>query len=637
MCGIAGLWQTSRVLDNTIDQNYIFGALKHRGPDDKGIWKSDDSRVVLLQTRLSIIDLSDHGHQPMVSHSSRYVISYNGEIYNHEEIRVELISQGVYFSGRSDTEVLVEAFDKWGVPSTLAKLNGMFSIALYDKKTGSLTLARDRLGEKPIYFGYIDGKVFFASELKAFQGWSDFNDEIDNLSISQYLYYGFIPAPQSIFSHVKKLLPGHYVTFSTKSLPEQTCFWDIVEIASQSAAKKLSRSEALPKLESLLLDSVHLRMKSDVRTGTFLSGGVDSSLITALIQSQSDMKFDSYTISFDKKELDEGPAARKIADYIGTNHNEIKISEAELLDIVPRLSQIYCEPFADESQIPTVLVSEMAAKEVKVILSGDGGDELFGGYNRHIASSSMEKIRKVIPAKVIKRFSPLFTARVRNFLQRILKQFGYQINFGQLYRLVNAFGVEGDVQVYQNLLKYNDFGAYGSHDYKPPYVEAFSKEFKGLSLSESIMAYDQMFYLPDDILAKVDRASMSSSLETRVPFLDHRLVEFSWDLNVEDKIVGGVGKSILRDLLYKYVPQKFFSNNKLGFDVPLSEWLRGPLKDWGYALIYDNPHISFVDADLAKKLWSDHVEKKENRAKELWKILMLLSWLKTWKSETTIN
>lgn len=633
MCGIAGFWQTSgATLDNSIDQDYIFAALKHRGPDDKGIWKSDDSRAVLLQTRLSIIDLSDHGHQPMVSHSSRYVISYNGEIYNHEEIRVELINQGVYFSGRSDTEVLVEAFDKWGVPNTLAKLNGMFSVALYDRKTGSLTLARDRLGEKPMYFGSIDGKVFFASELKAFQGWRDFNDEIDSLSISQYLHYGFIPAPQSIFSHVKKLLPGHYVTFDAKLLPEQTRFWDIAKIASQSAANKLSRPEALPKLESLLLDSVNLRMKSDVRTGTFLSGGVDSALITALIQSQSNIKFDSYTISFGEKEFDEGPAARKIADYIGTNHNEIKISEAELLNIVPQLSQIYCEPFADESQIPTVLVSEMAAKEVKVILSGDGGDELFGGYNRHIASSSMEKIRKVISAKAIKRFSPLFTARVRHFLQRILKQFGYQINFGQLYRLVNAFGAEGDLQVYQNLLKYDDFGTYGNYDYMPPYVEVFSKEFKGLSLSESIMAYDQMFYLPDNILAKVDRASMSSSLETRVPFLDHRLVEFSWELKVEDKIAGGVGKTILRDLLYKYVPRKLFSNNKLGFDVPLCDWLRGPLKDWSHALIYDNPHIGIVDVDLAKKLWVCHVEKKEDRAKELWKILMLLSWLKAWKS-----
>lgn len=632
MCGIAGGWRhSSSNLEQSIDKGLVLSALKHRGPDDQGVWISDDCRATLMQTRLSIVDLSNNGHQPMVSHSGRYVITYNGEIYNHEFIRDELIEQGVSFSGTSDTEVLIEAFDKWGIEETLGKLNGMFSIALYDKVLKSLTLARDRLGEKPLYYGVKNGNVFFASELKAFKGWRDFSGEISHRAISQYLFYGFIPAPSSIFTEVKKLNPGHLITFDGPSLPASASYWNLSKVINQRSVLNLKRDEDLLDLESLLLDSVNLRMKSDVNMGTFLSGGVDSSLITALIQSQSDVRFDSYTIGFDDEKFNEGPAAKKIADFIGTSHHEITISESDLINIVPKLSEIYCEPFADESQIPTVLVSQLAAREVKVILSGDGGDELFGGYNRHIAANALETNFGGISISVLKFFEPMFTPKLRVVMQKLLGKFGYSINLSQLHKLVDGFGAKSDIEVYQALLKYSDSS--GKENLGAQNVEALGIQYAGLNLTEAIMAYDQLCYLPDDILVKVDRASMASSLETRVPFLDHRLVEFSWGIRSFDKIRGRVGKVLLRDLLYKYVPSEFFSSEKRGFDVPIAAWIRGPLKDWSYSLIYEMPQNDYVDLDYIKCLWLEHTEENRDRSKDLWKNLILLSWLKTWDSQ----
>jgi asparagine synthase (glutamine-hydrolysing) len=513
----------------------------------------------------------------------------------------------------------------------------MYSIALHNTETHSLTLARDRLGEKPLYYGVIDGRVFFASELKAFRGWSDFTGKIDKLAISQYLYYGFVPAPESIFLDAKKLKPGHFITFSFKCTSEQTCFWDISKIPEIYGVNKLSRPQALSGLKSLLYDSVKLRMKSDVRTGTFLSGGIDSSLITAMIQAESDVQFDSYTIGFGEKDFDESPAAKRIAKYIGTNHHEFHVSETELLDLVPKMAGIYCEPFADESQIPTVLVSEIAAKEVKVILSGDGGDELFGGYNRHIASHSMGKVRRVISASMIGKISPMLTERTRPMLQALLSKFGRNVNINQLHKLVDAFGEKTPVQVYQQLLRHSGPYSSGKTSNDAPAVDVFGRSLKldSLTLSESVMAYDQMFYLPDNILAKVDRASMSASLETRVPFLDHRLVEFSWRISIEDKIKAGVGKTLLREMLYEYVPKKLFSDMKSGFDVPISSWLNGPLKDWSYSLIYDELENEYVDLKYIKRLWVEHTEKGIDHGKELWKILTLLSWIRNWSNGIT--
>ncbi len=631
MCGIAGIWQhSSSCFEQTIDKSLIFSALKHRGPDDQGLWMSEDSRTSLLQTRLSIVDLSNHGHQPMVSHSGRYVISFNGEIYNHESIRGELTAQGASFSGTSDTEVLIEAFDRWGVAETLQKINGMFSIALYDRDSKSLTLVRDRLGEKPLYYGVNNGTVFFASELKAFKGWGDFSGEIDRHAISQYLFYGFIPAPLSIFTQIKKLTPGHVITFNGEDLPESKPYWDLSKVINQRTLTNLNRDEVLNDLESLLLDSVNLRIKSDVKMGTFLSGGVDSSLITALIQSLSGVGFDSYTIAFDDERFDEGPAAKKVADFIGTNHHEILISESDLIDIVPKLSEIYCEPFADESQIPTVLVSKLAAQEVKVILSGDGGDELFGGYNRHIASNTMEKSLGGISIFALKLFGPMFTPKLRLVLQNVLQSRGYNINIAQLHKLVDGFGAKSDVEVYQTLLRYSDTPAKDSEGGQN--VQALGVEHTGLNLTEAIMAYDQLCYLPDDILVKVDRASMASSLETRVPFLDHRLVEFSWGIGSNDKIQGRTGKVLLRDLLYRYVPSNLFSIEKKGFGVPIANWLRGGLKDWGNSLINETPQNDYVDMEYVKYLWEEHIKGGRDRSKDLWKHLILLSWLRTWQA-----
>tara|TARA_B100000287_G_scaffold273522_1_gene257624 strand:+ start:2736 stop:4613 length:1878 start_codon:yes stop_codon:yes gene_type:complete len=625
MCGIAGSFNISGdcLKEDNFNKN-ILSVLNHRGPDDNGSWRSQDNRTLLFHNRLSIIDLSSAGHQPMHSNNDRYVISFNGEIYNHEEIRKELLKTKLIFNGSSDTEILLESFSTWGIEQTLKKVNGMFAIALYDKNKRKLTLMRDRIGEKPIYYGVIDDNLYFCSELKGFSCIKGFSKEIDNVSVDQFLKYGFIPAPRSIFKNIYKLKPGHFIEFSDSSYNQnQICYWDLKSKIQENHNKKLPKNEALKTIHSLLIDSIDLRMKTDVSTGSFLSSGIDSSLVTAIAQNLSDKKFESYTIGFNKKDFDESEDATNIAKYLGTQHHKFMISDKELLDIVPKLPEIYCEPFSDESQIPSILVSNIARQNVKVILSGDGGDEIFGGYNRHIAGEAVKN------GTWLYKNSIKFLLKNKNLqpsVIKILNKFGRKINLEQLRRFNSLLSNKPNNKIYEELLSIKNSAICETPD-------ALNSDFIYLDSVENVMAYDQLFYLPDNILVKLDRASMSCNLETRVPFLDHRIVETGWQINLKDKINSNVGKVILRDILNKYLPNKLFTNNKKGFNVPISDWLKAPLKEWASSLLFDRIDCNYLDIEMARDLWHKHQNDSHDNSKELWNILTFLAWHDHWLSK----
>ena len=641
MCGITGFIATK-----TLDYKNILDAMvlkmNHRGPDSKGIWFDENLRIGLGHSRLSIVDLSETGHQPMKSSSGRYLMVYNGEIYNHLDLRNQLNkNQHINWTGTSDTETLLAAIENWGLEKTIENCVGMFAIALVDTQTESLTLIRDRMGEKPLYYGWVNENFVFASELNPIKSFPLFNNQINRNAVALFLQHAAIPEPYSIYENIYKLESGGSITIDIKSgSTKKNRYWSTQLLANQSALSPVSMSaeSAVKKLEELLRNAVGLQMTADVPLGAFLSGGVDSSAIVALLQAQSETKVNTFSIGFEQKEYNEAEYAKKVAHYIGTNHHEVYISAKEVLEIVPQIPKIFTEPFSESSQIPTYLVSKIAKQKVTVSLSGDAGDELFCGYSRYqLANKSWNRISP-IPLGIRKGIGKSIQSLPYGFLQSLLLPLkGLKDKNDVKINTVDKFLKASE------LLKFKDRKEFYNKGFMTHNLEAKNWVSKSQNLNTlfeendieidnyfaEMMATDLVTYLPNNNLAKVDRAAMANSLETRVPFLDHRVVEFALSLPMEYKIRNGVDKWVLREVLYKYIPKSLIERPKMGFAVPLAFWLRGPLKDWCEHLL-DQKRLDeegFFNSLIVRTKWQQHLSGKRNWENQLWDVIVFQSWL----------
>lgn len=639
MCGITGLLVNSRSsgVDTRLTLERMTDALEHRGPDSRGIWSAEDFCVGLGHRRLAIRDLSPMGHQPMVSSCHRYVIAYNGEVYSHQEIAADLVKVGRTLRGSSDTEVILEACAEWGVEHTVRRLIGMFAFALYDRETSELVLVRDRLGIKPLYWGSFAQFFIFGSELKALRAAQGcWQPKIDRNALSAFMRHNYIPAPQTIYQGVYKLEPGTILKIGLDSIPVISRYWDLRTIAESGSQSPLhhSDSEILGRLDHLLSDAVKRRMVADVPLGALLSGGIDSSLVTALMAEQSERPINTFSIGFQEKEFNEAPFAREIAKHLGTHHTELYAEPHHALNMVERLPHWYDEPFADSSQIPTALVCELTKQHVTVVLSGDGGDELFAGYNRYALGLEMWKKANIAPYYVRKTLARALLAQPESRLDTfgsLLPSIWRRNQLGnKLHKFANAILLDDPDAMYRRML---------SHWNEPDEIVLGSNESKGIlwdpSVAQTIPNFldrmqflDTVTYLPDDILTKVDRASMSVALEARVPLLDHRVVEMAWHMPQHMKIREGQTKWALRQILYKRVPRQLIERPKMGFGVPFDQWLRGPLRDWAEALL-DPVRLQkqglFRPEPILER-WKAHLE-GENWGYPLWNVLMAQAWI----------
>ena len=646
MCGITG-FISPYLSKNNFKQNIscMTNKLEHRGPDDEGIWFDADSGVALGHSRLSIVDLSSAGHQPMISGCGRYYIVFNGEIYNHKSLRKKL-SDSINWQSHSDTETLINAISQWGLKKTLSKLLGMFAFAIWDRKQHKLTIVRDRLGEKPLYFGFNGKTLLFGSELKAIEAFPGESLNINKDSLEQYLRYGYVPAPYSIYKGIYKLSPGNFIEFSledvkAKSIPKSLKYWSLTSIIKKHQTKEFLGSdiEATNQLENLLKKSISGQLLGDVPLGAFLSSGVDSSTVVSLMQTQSSNPINTFTIGFKEFGYDESESAKEISSFLGTNHCELFLTPKDALNIIPRLPTIYDEPFSDVSQIPTFLISQFASNNVKVCLSGDGGDELFCGYSRHIAGPRILRILKNIPFKLRNIIS--------NFIQKIppskWDDFYYACEiFLPRHLRINLPGIK--IYKISDLIKYETlYEIYLSliSSWSSPHEIILDKndnkefedfEFSNIKLKDpfhQIMCMDTLNYLPNDILVKIDRAAMASSLETRLPLLDHRVIEFAWKTPLNMKLKDNQSKWLLRQVLKRYLPDNLIEGPKKGFSVPIAQWLRGPLKNWADDLLDEKLIFSqnYFSAKPIKIKWEEHLSGKQDWSKQLWTILMFQSWL----------
>jgi len=638
LCGIAGFLGSVHKPEELLTN--MANAIQHRGPDDKGIWLDQTKEIGLAHTRLSILDLSSAGYQPMHSLSDRYLIVFNGEIYNHAIIRAELDSINARnWLGYSDTETLLAAIEQWGLELTLRKAKGMFALSLWDRQTQTLSLARDRMGEKPLYYGWVEDCFVFASELKAIKKFPGFNNKVDRSALALFLRFNSIPAPYSIYQNIFKLEPGCIASmiYGSKEI-NQTHFWSTETIYKKGAASRFSGNEndAVDALEDVLKRAVNLQMQADVPLGAFLSGGIDSSAIVALMQSQSSKKINTFSIGFDVKEFNEAEHARAVAMHLGTYHTDMYITQRDALDVIPFLPDIYDEPFADSSQIPTYLVSRLAKQKVTVALSGDAGDELFGGYNRYFLTnqlfSKMNKIPIFLRRLITSSILGVSQDNWDKILGRILSKRFVNVGF-KLHKGANVLSSKSIRELHFKLvsqIESPENWLINSKEYST-FLNDDVEHFSSLDPIEQMMAYDLVTYLPTDILTKVDRAAMAASLETRVPFLDTSVIEFSASLPLEYKIRDGVTKWVLREVLYKYVPKDLIERPKMGFGVPLGEWLRGPLRDWAESLL-DAKQLrdeGFFNVSLLRQKWHEHLSGKYNWQHQLWNVLMFQAWLET--------
>jgi len=617
-------------------------AIMHRGPDDSGFWQDNNAQVVLEHRRLSILDLSPAGHQPMVSPSGRFVIAYNGEIYNHSGLGLKV--KGL--KGHSDTEVLLALIEADGVVATLKQIVGMFAFVLWDRTDNSLYLVRDRMGEKPLYYGWQNDIFLFGSELKALKAHPVFDGEIDRDSISLQLRHNCIPAPYSIYKGIQKLLPGTFLKLSVgngsvleKKLPEPQKYWSFIAVAERGVEDCFvgNESSAIFELDKLLSQSVSEQMVADVPLGAFLSGGVDSSVVVALMQKQSSVPVKTFSIGFNERGYDEAIYAKEVASHLGADHTELYVSAQQAMDLIHRLPMLYDEPFSDSSQIPTFLVAEMTRQHVKVSLSGDGGDELFGGYNRHFKTHQWWDKINLIPKSVRWLISkglisvpPDVWDRAGYVAAQLSGNRNRWQNMGRdISKLAGVLSVEDGASLYKHFTTHwNDPSAVviGGQERK---TEVSEPSIELDSMVEQMMLLDTLTYLPDDILTKVDRAAMGVSLETRIPMLDHRLVEFAWKLPLSMKIRCGQGKWILRQLLYQYVPKELIERPKMGFGVPIDSWLRGPLRDWAENLLDESRlrQEGYFYPQPIRKKWKEHLSGKRNWQHHLWDVLMFQAWL----------
>lgn len=627
MCGVAGfLNQNSSSEENQNNLVKMLNAINHRGPDGSGVFT--DGPLYLGHKRLAIIDLSNKGLQPKQSNSGRYICSYNGEIYNYKEIKLELETEGFLFYSTSDTEVLLSLIEHLGFEKALMRCVGMFSIALWDKKEKTLCLARDRYGEKPLYYGWHKGSFIFASELKALIEHKDFEKRVCIEALNSYFKYNYIEAPQSIFDGTKKLGPGEILCLdASKKLNEGSekikKYWSLEETLIHGDENPFlgDYNEAISTLENILDKSVKSQMQADVPLGAFLSGGIDSSLVVALMQKNSANQINTFSIGFSEKDLDEAKYAKFIANHIGTNHEELYISKLDVQNAALKMSNIFDEPFSDSSQLPTYLVSNLAKRKVTVSLSGDGGDELFFGYSKYLLAHKLSKLpKKELLSKILRLFSffPNFNILNLNKVKKRLDFLSQLINYSdfvQLYELLSS-----DRFYNKYLIK------------KKPYTKlsSFPPEVTN-RLTQTFMYLDTKRFLTDDILVKVDRTSMSVGLENRVPLLDHRILDFTSSLPFDFFYEKNCQKKILKDILYNYVPKELLDRPKSGFVPPISTWLKNDLKEWATDLLnWEGKQNEFVNLSYARRLYKIHLNNVKNNAIPLWKILMFLDWQRRW-------
>lgn len=618
--------------------------LLHRGPDDEGYFVSEAAGVALGFRRLSIIDLTPEGHQPMMSKDGRYTLIFNGEIYNFQELRRELEALGHPFRGHSDTEVMLAAFTEWGFVRAIQRFNGMFALALWDASERVLHLTRDRLGEKPLYYGRMGQTFLFGSELKALKAHPSFKAEINRDALALFLRYNYIPAPFSIYRDIYKLPPGTYISLDERGmgqLPAPCAYWSAKKVAEAGVAEpfKGTEAQAMSELEALLSDAVGLRMVADVPLGAFLSGGVDSSTVVALMQAQNTQPVRTFSIGFTEEAYDEARYARAVALHLRTDHTELYVTPEDAMAVIPRLPALYDEPFSDSSQIPTFLVSQLARRHVTVSLSGDGGDELFAGYNRYLLGQSvwnkiswMPPRSRAVAAGALTTVSPRAWDRAFTGLKPFLpSRLQHNTPGDRLHKLAEILSVPDPEAMYMNLV---------SHWKQPTALVPGAKEPKTTLTDEKcwanlpgfiqrMMYLDSVTYLPDDILVKVDRASMGVSLEARVPFLDHRVVEFSWRLPLDWKIKNSRSKWPLRSILYKHVPRELIERPKMGFGIPIGEWLRGPLRDWAETLLDEGRlrREGFLNPQPIRQKWQEHLRGGRNWQYYIWDVLMFQGWL----------
>ncbi|MDR3453486.1 MAG: asparagine synthase (glutamine-hydrolyzing) [Rhodoferax sp.] len=651
MCGLTGFLTVNSLELSGLEAiaSRMALAIEYRGPDDAGAWADAHAGIALGHRRLSIVDLSAAGRQPMASGGGRYVIAFNGEIYNHLDLRKQL-GNGVVWRGHSDTETLLAGFDAWGIEATVKKCIGMFAFAVWCRQTRTLTLGRDRLGEKPLYYGWQgagEGAAFlFGSELKALKAHPAFRAPIDRGALSLLLRHNYIPAPHSIYEGIAKLPPGCLLTVSLADrTPRPQTYWSGKGVVEQGLARPFAGTpaQAVDALEALLKSAVRQQMVADVPLGAFLSGGVDSSTIVALMQAvakeQGGQPVKTFTIGFNEAGYNEAEHAKAVARHLGTDHTELYVSPQQALDVIPMLPGLYCEPFADSSQIPTFLVSQMARQHVTVSLSGDAGDELFGGYNRYVLGQQLWSKLQRLPVGVrrtvagaLTGLSPAAWNRLLTPLQGLLPKSLKQANIGdKLHKGAGVMAAASTAELYRLLVSHwTDPAAVVIGGTEPLTVLTDAARQPATDhFVHEMMALDMLSYLPDDILCKVDRAAMGVSLETRVPLLDHRVVEFAWSLPLACKLRNGVGKWPLREVLYRHVPRELIERPKMGFGIPLDDWLRGPLRGWAEELLGEQRlrQEGYFHPAAIRQKWAEHLSGQRNWAPHLWTVLMFQAWL----------
>ena len=647
MCGITGvLYAAPAMGDEQLVRlvKKMNDTLVHRGPDDSGEWVDAQVGIALGHRRLSILDLSPAGHQPMVSAGKRYVIIFNGEIYNFRELRANLEKVGIRFKGQSDTEVLIESIAHNGLEKTLDQVNGMFAFALWDREERSLTLARDRIGKKPLYYGWCNKTFLFGSELKSLRQYPNFNNEVDRNALGQFIQNNWLNGPPTIYKSIKKLTPGSYIKITQANFLrniEPVIYWSAKNVAEHGVANPLADTfeNAAEQLDGLLCESVKQRMIADVGLGALLSGGIDSSLVVAMMQAQSDTQVKTFTIGFHEATHNEAIYAKNVAEHLGTDHTELYVTPQECMDVIPKLPTMYDEPFGDVSQIPTYLVSKLAREQVKVVLSGDGGDELFSGYTRYFRCVDHWNKQEKVPSSIKPMIGQVMHAASKlswtllgntktNAELKDWRRLG-----AKLEKRARRIDAKSSLELFVRMMarcKNVDEIVLGYENSNT----LLSKQQLWPDFAEPIlnmMLIDTLSYLPDDILVKVDRASMATSLEARCPLLDKNVIEYAWQIPYSMKVDQRGGKRILKEVLAKYVPKELTDRKKMGFGVPIGKWLRGPLREWGENLL-DPSKIkqqSYLNSATVQKLWNQHQSGWRNHNDLLWSILMFQAWLET--------
>ena len=642
MCGIAGFWTPGPFSGDPVGILRGMGdSICHRGPDDHGYWFEGRHGVGFAHRRLSILDLSAAGHQPKKSRSGRFVIAFNGEIYNFRELRHELASRGAEFEGTSDTEVMLAAFEEWGVLDAVKRFTGMFAVALWDYRDARLWLVRDRMGEKPVYFGWFGGTLLFGSELKALRAHPAWRAEIDRGALAEFLRFGYVPGPRSIYSGVGKLPPGTAVSWGpadASTAGRHQTYWSARDAAQAGLAGPLpADGQALVnELDALLRTVIADEMVADVPLGAFLSGGIDSSTVVAVMQALHSRPVRTFTIGFNESQFNEADHAKRVARHLGTDHTEFYVTPAQARDTIPRLPQLFDEPFADPSQIPTFLVAELARRHVTVSLSGDGGDELFAGYNRYTIGRALWSKMSSIPrfmrrgvASAVQAMKPATWDRLGSAAGHAVPQRWLRYASGdRLHKLAHVLAINEPEALYRSLVSHWQNATdvvIGASDVSATDGLA---HLDNADFVSRMMYSDTVTYLPDDILVKVDRATMGVSLESRAPFLDHRIYEFAWRVPMEFKLRNGSGKWLLRQVLYKYVPAEMVDRPKMGFGVPIDSWLRGPLRGWAEELL-DAKRLSregYFDVAAVRAKWEQHQTGTRNWQYLLWDVLMFQAW-----------